>query len=464
MKKTIHTGIALATMLMTFYAYAGEVSPGLSETLQHTHPSEHIAVIVRMADQANWKALTHGSVATDKDFRSRITIRALKAMANNRQKNLIGFLEKEKASGNVLDHTPYWIFNGFSLQATPETIKTLSSRHDVETITEDFLIAPPVSFTITSLQNDSGYTWNIERVRAPEVWEMGYSGSGVVVGIFDTGVDGTHPDLAETFRGGENSWYDPHGEHTTPVDAAGSFSGHGTHVAGIILGENKSGTSIGIAPGATWIAARIWNDAGEEASSTEVHKIFQWFMDPDDDPETDDAPDVVNCSWGFRLFDTFPWCLPAFRDDLKAWRMAGIIPVFSAGNSGPTVFSGESPGNYPETIAVGATDFLDNIAFFSSRGPGNCDFAIFPDLSAPGVAIYSSGLDETYRTLSGTSFAVPHVVGTIALMLNANPNLLIDAMEGILRTTARPLGFVHPNVTYGWGQVDAFEAVCASIP
>jgi subtilisin family serine protease len=451
-------------MCITFPAYAGELSPGLSEKLQYTHHKEHIAVIVRMADQANLKTSTHDITEKNKALRSRKVIRALKATAISRQKNLIGFLEKEKASGNVLDHTSFWIFNGFSLKATPEIIKELSSRNDVETITEDFPISPPVSFTSTPVQSDSLYTWNIERVRAPQVWNMGYSGSGVVVGIFDTGVDVTHPDLAEKYRGGDNSWFDPHGEHAVPVDAAGSFSGHGTHVAGIIMGGDSSGKYIGVAPEAKWSTARIWNDAGEEASSKEVHEIFQWFMDPDRDPETDDAPDVVNCSWGFKLLDTFPWCLPDFQDDIEAWRMAGIIPVFSAGNSGPRFFTGESPGNYPETIAVAATDYLDNIAFFSSRGPGNCNLSIFPDISAPGVAIYSSTLDEKHRTLSGTSAAVPHVVGTIALMLDANPNLSIETIESILRATAKPLGYFYPNFTYGWGQVDALAAVNAVMP
>jgi len=451
-------------MHITFPAYAGELSPGLSEKLQYTHHKEHIAVIVRMADQANLKTSTHDVTEKNKALRSRKVIRALKATALNRKKNLISFLKKEKASGNVLDYTSFWIFNGFYLKATPEIIKKLYSRNDVEIITEDFPISLPVSFASTTMQSDSPYTWNIEKIRAPQVWDMGYSGSGVVVGVFDTGVDVTHPDLAEKYRGGDNSWFDPHGEHAVPVDAAGSFSGHGTHVAGIIMGGDSSGKHIGVAPEAKWIAARIWNDEGEEASSREVHEIFQWFLDPDDDPETDDYPDVVNCSWGFKLFDTFPWCMPDFQDDIKAWRIAGIIPVFSAGNSGPRFFAGESPGNYPETIAVGAIDFSDNIAFFSSRGPGNCDLSILPDISAPGVAIYSSTLDEKYRTLSGTSVAVPHVVGTIALMLDANPNLSIEAIESTLRATAKPLGYFYPNFTYGLGQVDALSAVNAVMP
>ncbi len=464
MKKITFTSATFTIILISFHAHAGELSSGLLERLHNAHYKEQLSVIVRMADQADLKASTQRIIGRNKALRSRNVIRALKTTATGRQEDLISFLEKEKSRGNVVHYTSFWIFNGLSLKATPEVIKTIGSRKDVNIVTEDFLVPPPFFYTSTPLQSDSSYTWNIEKIRAPDVWDMGYNGSGVVVGIFDTGVDVAHPDLANTYRGGDNSWFDPHGEHKVPVDAAGSFTGHGTHVAGIILGGNASGKYIGVAPGARWIAARIWNDAGEEASSSDVHKIFQWFMDPDGNTETDDAPDVVNGSWGFKLLDTFPWCLPDFQDDIKAWEEAGIIPVFSAGNSGPWFFTGESPGNYPETIAVGATDSLDSIAFFSSRGPGNCDLNIFPDISAPGVAILSSAPGEGYKYGSGTSAAVPHVVGTIALMLGADLTINIGEIETILKTTATPLGFFHPNFTYGWGRVDALEAVSAVIP
>ena len=149
------------------------------------------------------------------------------------------------------------------------------------------------------------------------------------------------------YRGGDNSWFDPHGEHTTPVDAAGSFTGHGTGITGIVLGGNASEKYIGVAPGAQWIAARIWNDEGGEASTSDIHKIFEWFMDPDDNPETDDAPDVVNSSWGFKLHEIFPWCLPDFQEDIVAWRKAGIVPVFAAGNSGPWFFFRGKPRQLP---------------------------------------------------------------------------------------------------------------------
>jgi len=455
---------AIILMCTVSHTYAGELSPGLSERVQSVNSREYLSVIVRMERQADLHSLNPGITGRKKALRSRRVIRALQVTAKERQTDLLAFLEKEKVSGSLLSYTSFWIFNGLSLKATPEVIKKVASRNDVGIVTEDAVIPPSVFLPAAPLQNDSPYTWNIEKVKAPETWDLGYNGSGVVVGIFDTGVDVDHPDLTSKYRGGNNSWFDPHGEHTTPVDAAGSYTGHGTGIAGIILGGNASEKYIGVAPGAKWIAARIWNDNGEDASASDLHRAFEWFMDPDGDPETDDAPDVVNNSWGDKLFDTFPWCIPDYWEDIVAWREAGIVPVFAAGNSGPWFFTGESPGNYPETISVGATDVNDYIAFFSSRGPNNCTLGIFPDISAPGFAIFSSAPGEGYRYVSGTSAATPHVTGTIALLLDANPNLSVKAIESTLKKTATPLGFFQPNFDSGWGRIDALKAVNAIIP
>jgi bacillopeptidase F len=122
------------------------------------------------------------------------------------------------------------------------------------------------------------------------------------------------------------------------------------------------------------------------------------------------------------------------------------------------------PGNYPETISVGATDSEDNIALFSSRGPNNCNLAIFPDISAPGFIIFSSAPGDGYEYISGTSAAAPHVTGTIALLLDANPDLSVEAIESTLQQTATHLGFFQPNFDSGWGRIDALKAVNAVIP
>ena len=460
------TGVILCCILVLPWSpsSAGEVSRGLSEALGKKASNIMVPVIVRMSAQTNLSRETRDIPRGEKGLRLKRVMQALKKTALKRPQSIIDFIQRERSLGHLDRYIPYWIFNGFALRATPDVIEKIALWDDVEIVTEDFPIPRPSLSLSTPLQTPACDSWNIEKIRAPEVWDRGYDGSGVVVGIIDTGVDVAHPDLANSFRGGSNSWFDPHGEHTFPVDAAGPYTGHGTHVAGIMVGGDSSGFPIGVAPGAQWIAARIWNDAGDEALSSDVHNIFQWFMDPDGDPETDDAPDVINNSWGFKLFDAFPWCLPDLQDDVRAWREAGIIPVFSAGNAGPWFFSGESPGNYPETIAVGASDLFDRVAFFSSRGPCNCDLRIFPDIVAPGFYICSSAPKGRYRTISGTSQAAPHVVGTIALMLSADPDLTMEEIESKLKITAQPVGLFRPNFTSGWGRLDALKAVSSVIP
>ena len=455
--KFLVTILVIILIHITSHAYAGELSLGLSERLPYANPKEYLSVIVCMADQADLNTATQGIMGRNKALRSRNVIRSLQATATKRQQDLISFLEKENSLGNVAHYTSFWIFNGLALKATREVIKKIASRDDVDKVTEDLPIASPVLLPSVLPQTDFPYTWNIEMIKAPEVWELGIDGSGVVVGIFDLGVAVNHPDLKSKYRGGDNSWFDPFGEHDQPYD----YEGHGTHVTGIIVGGNAGGKYIGVAPGAKWIAARYHNDKGEGGRSSDMHKGFQWFMDPDGDPDTNDAPDVVNNSWSFLLS---PYCRRGLQDDIRALRMAGIIPVFSAGNSVPLPFIANSPGNYPETIAVGATGPFDIISFFSSRGPSNCDLSIFPDITAPGIGILSSTLRGNHLSLSGTSMAAPHVTGTIALMLDANPNLSMDDIETTLKETATPLGFSHPNNTYGWGRVDALEAVTAVIP
>ena len=167
----------------------------------------------------------------------------------------------------------------------------------------------------------------------------------------DTGVDTTSPDVAAAWRGGSNSWYDPSGEHATPVDV----NGHGTWTMGVMVGGATGGTSVGVAPGSKWIAAKIFNDHNQ-ATTAGIHQSFQWLLDPDANPATHDAPNVVNDSWTMAAFGA---CDLEFQLDLQSLRAAGIVPVFAAGNSGPLGGTDFSPSNYPEAFAVGNTNATD---------------------------------------------------------------------------------------------------------
>ncbi len=298
--------------------------------------------------------------------------------------------------------------------------------------------------------------WNLNAIRAPELWSQGIIGQGVVVANMDTGVDVQHPDLAARWRGGANSWYDPYGEHPlTPYDE----NGHGTQSMGVMVGGDATGTTLGVAPGAKWIAVKVFNDAGN-ASNSVVHLGFQWLLDPDGDPLTDDAPGVVNNSWSFQQWPG--QCITEFLPDIQVLRAAGIAVVFAAGNTGPAPNSNVSPGNNTEGYSVGAVDSGLSIANFSGRGPSACDGGIFPRLVAPGVLVPTTGLSHggvpVAVLASGTSFAAPHVAGSMALLLSASPQATVAQLEGALVGSAQDLGAPGADNNYGNGLVDVVLA------
>jgi subtilisin family serine protease len=269
----------------------------------------------------------------------------------------------------------------------------------------------------------------------------------------DSGVDVSHPDLASRWRGGSNSWFDPYGQHpSTPTD----LSGHGTQTMGIMVGGDAGGTSIGVAPGAQWIAVKIFNDRNR-STSTAIHQGFQWLLDPDGNPNTADAPQVVNNSWTFANAG----CYLDYELDLQSLRAAGILPVFAAGNGGPNSNTSYSPSNNPSAFAVGATDNSDQIYTYSSRGPTACGGSTgpFPELVAPGVNVLSTGLFGAYDTVSGTSLAAPHVAGGLALLLSAYPDLAAPDQERALINSALDLGASGPDNVFGYGRLDLLAAL-----
>jgi subtilisin family serine protease len=182
---------------------------------------------------------------------------------------------------------------------------------------------------------------------------------------------------------------------------------------GIMVGGETGGTAIGLAPQASWIAVKIFNDQGG-SNATAIHQGYQWLLDPDGDPATADAPHVINNSWTF----SYPSCDLEFELDIASLRAAGILPVFAAGNGGPNFETSYSPANNPSAFAVGATDNNNQLYGFSSRGPSNCggSSGVFPELVAPGMGIRTADLYGLYWDATGTSMAAPHVAGGLALL------------------------------------------------
>jgi len=394
-------------------------------------------------------------------------ISELKSVSFESQQNVVAFLEEEMKSGANIDFHSYHIVNGMAITATKEIAEKIAGFAEVEKILPD----ETRSLLVSDIKNEEladakpandEIEWNVDRIDAPPVWEMGIDGTGVVVASLDTGAQWDHPALKEKYRGydGENvdhqySWYDPSGENATPADD----NGHGTHVTGTMVGAEKDGTNkIGVAPGAKWIAAKVFNSAGN-ATDTGLLAAAEWMLHPGG--RADMAPDVINNSWsGGKGIDEW------YMDAIDAWRAANIFPAFAAGNVTLTNPGGPgsvaTPANYPQSFAVGNTDYNDMVAASSLRGPSPYG-EIKPNVSAPGSAIRSAAPGGGYQDMTGTSMAAPAVAGVIALLRSVNGDMSVDKIEDILISTAiTRTDSVYPespNNGYGYGIVNAYDAV-----
>ncbi len=390
-------------------------------------------------------------------------------------------------------HRAYWVANMLWVRGDASLVQALAQRQDVAHIyanpwVQQALPQPPTS-QVEALE---AIEWNILKVRAEQVWAAGYTGQGAVIAGQDTGYDWDHTALVQQYRGWDGAaadhnynWHDAIHEDssfTTPGNPCGFDSpvpcddhGHGTHTMGTMVGDDGGSNQIGMAPGARWIGCRNMEQGwGSPASYSEC---FQWFIAPTDlngqNPRPDLAPDVINNSWGCPAAEG---CsdVNILKTVVENVRAAGILTVSSAGNSGPTCSTIAQPiAIYDASFTVGATDSGDLIASFSSRGPVTADSSnrLKPDISAPGVSVRSSYLNNTYTTMNGTSMAAPHVAGLAGLLISAAPHLAgqVDLLESIItgsavpRTTTQNCGTVPgsavPNNTYGYGRIDALEAL-----
>ena len=475
--------------------------------------------VIVLAEQADVTAAAEK--LPTKDAKGWFVFNTLKQTADRSQRRLIALLKAEKAS-----FQSFFIVNALQAYGNARLLEQLAAQPEVREI-----IANPATFfdgaystQAPNAAERSGVEWGISKIKADSVWLLGFRGQGVTVGGQDTGYGWEVAPLKKKYRGynaadstvnHHYNWHDAiheidthnitrislydtlfssNGLRDSIVLAGFSFSytenpcgysisapcddsNHGTHTMGTMVGDDGEGNQIGVAPDARWIACRNM-ERGWGKPSTYI-EAFEWFIAPTNlngqNPNPSKSPHVINNSWG---------CPPTEGCDGSNFsimaqvvtnvKAAGIVPVVSAGNGGSGCGSVNSPAAiFQNSFSVGATDMNDTIAGFSSRGLVTVDSSgrMKPNVSAPGVNVRSVVKDGTFANYSGTSMAGPHVVGAVALMISANPNLAgqVAIIERILEETAVPLtshqecggvaGTQIPNPIYGFGRIDALAAV-----
>ena len=307
---------------------------------------------------------------------------------------------------------------------------TVDKTNVVKVSQKDYILYIEDNYTVNAALSNA-----VPHINADDVWAMGYDGTGVVVAVLDTGLDPNHCDIS----GKITAWKDFVNGITTPYDD----HDHGTFMASLAAGQYNP---KGVAPGASLMGVKVLNSSGSGSNDTIIQGI-DWAVA--------NGADVMNLSLGGAGGDgTSPLAQEC------DWAVSqGVVVVAVAGGGGACETIG-TPGDAQDVITVGAVDYSNAIASFSSRGP-TTDGRVKPDVVAPGVSISAAdaGTACSDTTWSGTSLSTALVSGVCALVLDRNPNATPLQVKNILGYTALDLGNSGKDNYYGWGLVDAKKAV-----
>ncbi|HDS09336.1 MAG TPA: hypothetical protein ENN73_03825, partial [Firmicutes bacterium] len=471
--------ILAIVLVFCINVFGGEISAELKEYINtRAGKDELIPIVIHMSEQLDTKSLAN-DLRAQRARKDEIQVQILTSLQNisdQTQADIRTTLEKDLATGRVTDLSYFWIFNGITLNATPEMISKIAARSDVKLVREQlniYLIQDNFYYEPAGDVKAEVKDFGVKQIRANEMWALGYKGDGIIVANFDTGVNLNHKDLKNKWLGNERPasqcWFDPWTSSTQPVDGGTNTWQHGTHTMATIVGDDVSGgVHYGVAPNAKWIAARMFSYDGN-ASEANTIKCFQWIANPDGNTSTSsDIPHLCNHSWGA----TNPYtgagvCDSSYYTYIDNCENLGIIMMFSAGNNG--TYGSKTIGSpasrittYLNAFAIGASDSSRKIGSFSSRGPSPCDGStIKPEVTAPGVQVWSADGSSTtgYKYGDGTSMACPHAIGAAALLLQYKPDATVEEIKKALYYTATYGTNQHgEDNNFGRGIIDVMAA------
>lgn len=374
--------------------------------------------------------MTHHKIALDlqRRVRSAANDQPLRVIVRHRS----GVFAARTMAASAAPIRAYRLVSASAMQLRPAEIEALSRDDAVEYIWPDL----PVYACLDT---------SVPRIQVPRLWLAGLRGEGIKIAILDTGIDPEHPDFAGRIA-----------ELTSFVGGTGvDDNGHGTHVAGIAAGSGAASQARyqGVAPAARLYIAKVL-DRGGAGSMSGVMAGIEWAVER--------GVHVINLSLGGDAPGDGSDALSTLCDQVV--RQTGTVICTAAGNAGPELTSVTAPGCARYVITVGAVDDADRVTEFSSRGP-TVDGRVKPDIVFPGADIVSAQARDTalgpvvvpgYVRMSGTSMATPHATGSVALLLQAKPDLKPDQIKQLLLTTSQNLN-LSPHAQ-GSGRGDVWAA------
>lgn len=458
------------------------IDPVLHNVLNERN-DEMIRINIILKSQIDIEMLNdRGSNINDKQLRRSVLIEELKNFSEEKQKDVMSILTSEQRNNQVTDIKRHWLSNAITCTTTRDVIYLLANHPDIEIIGIDGVTqctADNLQLTIDDVQ----LTDNISMVNADKVWDLGYTGKGVLVAIIDSGVNYNHVDLADHLWDG-GAQYPNHGynvidDNNDPMD---NF-GHGTHCAGTICGDGTSGLATGMAPDATLMCIKALDDYGY--GSTSGFNTGMEFA-------IEHQADIISMSLGVMNASVTDKTL--MRNTCVNALQLGVVASVAVGNDKnmymvPVPNNVRTPGNCPPpwlhpdqqvnagalscVVAVGAIDINETPYSEGSIGPVTWTDTQFndypynpniglirPDVCAPGVMIQSlsHSSNDGYSVKSGTSMATPCVAGVMALLLEKQNDLSPADICMTLEMTAKKFEDTKSNVT-GSGLIDAFKAI-----
>ena len=330
-----------------------------------------------------------------------------------------------------------------------DRITTLQTLNGVEVIE---YIEPQRLMLLLTLPNDTEYNkqWGLAKIQMDKAWDVTTGSQQVKIAVIDSGCDASHPDLAGNIV------------ETKVFDDPQFISAHGTHVCGIIgaVGNNTAGVT-----GTNWRIGIMALKADAIVSGQHglrISKVAEAIG-----YATQHGAKVINLSLGGSYSQIL-------KDAVDQATAAGVLVIAAAGNTASQNYN-LYPAAWPNVVSVSATGPSDEFASYSSFGkvdvaaPGgnplqdrNGDGRKTTLDCTPAECIYSTwfeGGSFRYSAMTGTSMAAPHVSGVAGLLLAAKPQVSAAEVRGILENSAVDLGSVGKDVQFGYGRVDAFQAL-----